>query len=150
MTALGSYIDGSTPKWEMAKWRKWTRRWRLSLGKGTLITHLVKSCKRCFVDVITHLNEFPLVLLFFCIFCSLTQIYHILFSQVEILQHEEDNRGVQMYHHQWFTETFKVVIPAGHTLKNFFFSKVYVPSLAVLECETKRGWGFSEINMEIK
>lgn len=34
-------------------------------GEGDIITHLVKPCKQCCVDVITHLNEFPAALFFF-------------------------------------------------------------------------------------
>lgn len=34
-------------------------------GEGDIITHLVKPCKQCCVDVITHLNEFPAALFFY-------------------------------------------------------------------------------------
>lgn len=33
-------------------------------GEGDIITHLVKPCKQCCVDVITHLNEFAAALFF--------------------------------------------------------------------------------------
>lgn len=53
-------------------------------GEGDIITHLVKPCKQCCVDVITHLNEFPAALFFlFLKLNSLTQICSILFSVME-------------------------------------------------------------------
>lgn len=33
-------------------------------GEEDIIMHLVKPCKQCCVDIITHLNEFPVALFF--------------------------------------------------------------------------------------
>lgn len=54
-------------------------------GEGDIITHLVKPCKQSCVDVITHLNEFPVALFFHFSNWTLTQICLIVFSFMEVL-----------------------------------------------------------------
>lgn len=50
-------------------------------GEGDIITHLVKPCKQCCMDVITHLNEFPAALFFISqIKLSDTNMPHSVFS----------------------------------------------------------------------
>ena len=53
-------------------------------GEEDIITHLVKPCKQCCVDIITHLNEFPVACFYLFIFFlelnSDTNMLHCVFS----------------------------------------------------------------------